>query len=101
MIPAPKNLTMFEVFKAVKARLDEANLAYDTTSYRDDAFSFLVHAPGYYWEIDIREDGAIDIETFKSHGMADDPWAAIDQLVDDHKPAITTKPKSSSNDTGS
>ncbi len=83
--PMNVRLSMFEVFKQVKARLDQGNIAYETTSYRDDAFSFLVHVPGEYWEIDVLEDGSIDLEIFKSTGMKDDPWAAIDQLVEDYK----------------
>ena len=84
--PTEMRVGMFDVFKQVKARLDDANLSYETSSYRDDAFSFFVHAPGEYWETDVLEDGSIDLEIFTSTGMKDDPWAAIDQLVDDNKP---------------
>jgi len=76
---------MFDVFKSIKAQLDSANIYYDTKSYRDDAFSFLVHVAGEYWEIDVREDGSVDVEIFRSEGMIDDPLAAIEQLVEDHK----------------
>jgi hypothetical protein len=41
--------------------------------------------PGEYWEIDVREDGSVDVEVFRSEGMADDAWAAIEQLVEDHQ----------------
>ena len=79
------NVNMFDVFKSIKAQLDTANIYYDTKSYRDDAFSFLVHVPGEYWEIDVREDGSVDVEIFRSEGMIDNPLAAIEQLVEDHK----------------
>ena len=85
MIPMEMKVNMFEVFKSIKAQLDSSNIYYDTRAYRDDAFSFLVHVPGEYWEIDVREDGSVDVEVFKSEGMRDDPWAAIEQLVDDHR----------------
>ena len=76
-------IAMFDVFKQVKARLDEAEVYYETRSYRDDAFSFLVHLPGKYWEIDVLEDGTIDLEMFTSQGMAEDPWSQIEQLVEE------------------
>ena len=85
MIPKEMTVNMFEVFKSIKAQLDSANIYYDTKAYRDDAFSFLVHVPGEYWEIDVREDGSVDVEIFRSEGMIDDPLAAIEQLVEDHK----------------
>jgi hypothetical protein len=44
-----------------------------------------VHVPGEYWEIDVREDGSVDVEVFRSEGMVDDAWAAIEQLVEDHQ----------------
>ena len=78
-------VNMFDVFKSIKAQLDSANVYYDSNAYRDDAFSFLVHVPGEYWEIDVREDGSVDVEIFRSEGMIDDPLAAIEQLVEDHK----------------
>ena len=78
-------MNMFEVFKNIKAQLDAANIYYDTRSYRDDAFSFLVSVPGEYWEIDVREDGSVDIEVFRSEGLKDDPMTSIEQLIEDHK----------------
>ena len=80
-----KTTNMFEVFKSIKARLDAANIYYETRSYRDDAFSFLVSVPGEYWEIDVREDGSVDIEVFRSEGIKDDPLTAIEQLIEDHQ----------------
>jgi len=85
MIPMEMKVNMFEVFKSIKAQLDSSNIYYDTRSYRDDAFSFLVHVPGEYWEIDVCEDGSVDVEVFKSAGVRDDPMSAIEQLVEDHK----------------
>ena len=84
-MPMEMKVNMFEVFKSIKMQLESANIYYDTTSYRDDAFSFLVHVPGEYWEIDVREDGSVDVEVFKSEGVRDEPWAAIEQLVEDHR----------------
>jgi len=78
-------VNMFDVFKSIKEQLDAANIYYDTRAYRDDAFSFLVHVLGEYWEIDVREDGSVDVEVFRSEGMARDAWAAIEQLVEDHQ----------------
>ena len=72
---------MFAVFKDIEQRLREAKIHFTTTSYRGDAFSFLVNVPGEYWEIDVLDDALVDVQIFRSEGLEDDPRAAIDFLV--------------------
>ena len=72
---------MLAVFTDIRERLDAAELRHTSSVYRDDAISLLVHEPGEYWEIDVLQDGSVDVEVYASTGLSDDPWAAIDRLV--------------------
>ena len=73
------------VLNGIRERLKAADLAFRTASYRDDAISLLVNVPGEYWEIDVLRDGSVDVEVYASTGLSEDPWAAIDRLIDTHK----------------
>ncbi len=66
---------MFEVFNALRERLQKADLSFTSAAYRDDAMSLLVNEPGHYWEIDVLEDGSVDVEVYTSQGLSEDPWA--------------------------
>ena len=44
-----------------------------SAAYRDDAMSLLVNEPGHNWEIDVLEDGSVDVEVYSSQGLCDDP----------------------------
>ncbi len=72
---------MLAVFTQIRERLDTAELRYTSSVYRDDAISLLVNEPGEYWEIDVLQDGSVDVEVYASTGLSDDPWASIDRLV--------------------
>ena len=72
---------MFEVFNAIRERLEAADLSYTSAAYRDDAMSLLVNEPGHYWEIDVLEDGSVDVEVYTSQGLSDDPLGDIDNLI--------------------
>ena len=72
---------MLSVFTTIRERLDAAELRYTSSVYRDDAISLLVNEPGEYWEIDVLQDGSVDVEVYASTGLSEDPWAAIDRLV--------------------
>ena len=72
---------MLKVFKDIEQRLRDAKLHFRTESYRQDAFSLLVNEPGEYWEIDVLDDGSVDVQVFRSKGLEEDPWAAITFLV--------------------
>ena len=72
---------MFEVFNGIRARLQAADLSFTSAAYRDDAMSLLVNEPGHYWEIDVLEDGSVDVEVFASRGLSEDPEGDIDDLI--------------------
>ncbi len=73
---------MFEAFNAIRQRLQEADLSFTSAAYRDDAMSLLVNEPGHYWEIDVLEDGSVDVEVYTSQGLSDDPMGDIDRLIE-------------------
>ena len=72
---------MFEVFNALRERLQKADLSFTSAAYRDDAMSLLVNEPGHYWEIDVLEDGSVDVEVYASQGLSEDPMGDIDRLI--------------------
>ena len=72
---------MFEVFNALRERLQKADLSFTSADYRDDAMSLLVNEPGHYWEIDVLEDGSVDVEVYTSQGLSEDPMGDIDRLI--------------------
>ena len=72
---------MFAVFNALRERLSAADITYAPAAYRDDAMSLLVNEPGHYWEIDVLEDGSVDIEVYISQGLSEDPMGDIDRLI--------------------
>ena len=43
--------------------------------------SLLVNEPGHYWEIDVLEDGSVDVEEYVSQGLSEDPMGDIDRLI--------------------
>lgn len=75
---------MFEVFNAIRERLHAADLSFTSAAYRDDAMSLLVNEPGHYWEIDVLEDGSVDVEVYTSQGLSDDPLGDIESLIQRH-----------------
>lgn len=76
---------MVEVFNGIRARLQEADVSFASAAYRDDAMSLLVNEPGHYWEIDVLEDGSVDVEVYSSQGLCDDPMGEIDSLIERHQ----------------
>ena len=86
--------TMFTVFNALRERLSAADLTFAPAAYRDDAMSLVVNVPGEYWEIDVLEDGTVDVEVYASQGLSDDPLGDIDRLIQrnsDEEPPTPTK----------
>ena len=69
------------VFLDLTDRLVEASIQHDLKRFRDDALSIVASVPGEYWEIDVLNDGSLNVEVFKSDGLEDDPAAAIDRLI--------------------
>ncbi len=84
---------MFAVFNALRERLSAADVSYTSAAYRDDAMSLLVNEPGHYWEIDVLEDGSVDVEVYASQGLSEDPLGDIDRLIQangDERPTPTS-----------
>lgn len=81
---------MLEKLWAIQAKLEEAQIDHSLVIYRDDAISIAANVPGEKWEIDIREDGEIDFEIFKSTSIdgeaeLETAIAAIKQLEPDQQ----------------
>jgi len=53
-------------------RLEQAKISHTMQHSREDAIMVTAFAPGQYWEIEFLEDGAIEIERFRSDGHIDD-----------------------------
>ena len=60
---------MMEKLWAVQAKLKAAQIDHSLVVYRFDAVSIVANLPVEKWEIDIREDGDLDFEVFKSTPM--------------------------------
>jgi len=64
---------------ALLNRLDQAKIPYKMRHSRLDAIMIVAFAPGQYWEIELLQDGDIDIERYRSNGHIDDE-SVIEQL---------------------
>ena len=53
----------------ISARLRKAGIWHEMRTNRYEAISILAHMPGEYWEIDVCDDGSVDVEIFKSQPM--------------------------------
>lgn len=60
---------MLEKLWAIQTKLEDAQIDHSLVVYRFDAVSIVANLPGEKWEIDIREDGDLDFEVFKSMPM--------------------------------
>lgn len=60
---------MLEKLGAIQTKLEDAQIDHSLVVYRFDAVSIVANLPGEKWEIDIREDGGLDFEVFKSTPM--------------------------------
>jgi hypothetical protein len=58
----------FERVLAFLRRLDQAQIYYSLSHYREDAISIEVVVPGERWEVDFLDDGTVDVERFVSNG---------------------------------
>lgn len=76
---------MLEKLWAVQAKLKEAQIDHSLVVYRHDAVSIVANLPGEKWEIDIREDGELDFEIFKSTSMEGE--AELEAAIADWKQA--------------
>lgn len=56
------------ILHALLTRLQRASIHHAVRHDREGAVSIDVAAPGERWEIDVLEDGSVEIEVFKSDG---------------------------------
>jgi len=62
------NPTSFSKLLAFLERLQEAKSAFNLKYIRNDTICVVVEVPGQKWEVEFFEDGAVEIEIFKSDG---------------------------------
>jgi hypothetical protein len=60
--------------------LRQAKIHYRLSDPRDDAIMVEATVPGERWEIEFAEDGAVEVEVFRSDGQIRDASALADLL---------------------
>ena len=68
----------FEKLLAIVDRFEEARIWYTLSRVRPEAIMIHTAAPGERWEIEVLDDGTVDVEIFRSDGSIQD-----EQAVDD------------------
>jgi hypothetical protein len=66
---------------AFLARLRAAKIFHRLRDTRDDAISVDVSVPGERWEIEFLEDGAVEVEVFRSDGTLHEE-SKLDELFE-------------------
>lgn len=69
-------MTPFDII----ARLNAARIHHTITSIRDDALLIDAAVPGERWEIEVFEDGHVEVERYRSDGEIADE-AALTELL--------------------
>jgi hypothetical protein len=52
----------------IEQALSKARIHHVRNDYREDAVSVFATVPGQRWEIDVMDDGEVEVEVFKSDG---------------------------------
>lgn len=65
-------MTPHERLSRLLCRLKEARIYHQLRDTRENAVSVDVAVPGERWEIDVLEDGTVEVEVFKSDGTIHD-----------------------------
>ncbi|MGH7201912.1 MAG: hypothetical protein ACREJB_15000 [Planctomycetaceae bacterium] len=74
-------MTPFEKLSQLLVRLQEAKIHHTMRDTRNNAISIDVAVPGQRWEIDVLEDGSVEVETFQSNGTIHDE-SKLEELFD-------------------
>ena len=69
---------------ALAKRLEDAGIWNEIRFFREDALTVLARVPGEYWEIDLLEDGATDVEVFRTTGDLEDE-SSIERLISEFR----------------
>ncbi|RYY05226.1 MAG: hypothetical protein EON55_27880 [Alphaproteobacteria bacterium] len=67
-------MTPFQII----ARLNAARIHHSITSIRDDAIMIDAAVPGERWEIEVFQDGHVEIERYRSDGEIVDEAALVE-----------------------
>jgi hypothetical protein len=62
-------MTPFEKLLNILERLDQKKLSYELSHLRESSVCACVRVPGQYWEIEVIDDGSVEVEVFTSDGM--------------------------------
>jgi len=54
---------------SIISSLEKAKISFTLLRNREDAVTIAVAVPGQLWEIDVFEDGNVDVEVFRSDGQ--------------------------------
>ena len=69
-------MTVFDIIE----RLQQANIHFCVSAHRDEAVTITAHVPGEHWEIDVFEDGRVDLEVFASSGAIHNEEALSEKI---------------------
>ena len=62
----------YQSFFDMCAELDRRHVKYDVVSVRDQALMIRVAVPGERWELEVFDDGRIELERFVTQGVKSD-----------------------------
>jgi hypothetical protein len=71
-------VTPFEKLLDLVDRFEEAGIWYTLAHHRPEAIMIQTAAPGERWEIEVLDDGSVDVEIFRSDGSIQD-----ERVIDD------------------
>lgn len=72
--------SMLETVNSISRKLKDAGIWHEVRAYRQDGLSIVARVPQAYWEIDVLDDGSVDVEEFRSNGLSGSP-DQIDRLI--------------------
>jgi hypothetical protein len=72
--------SMLERVQSISQRLKDAGIWHEVRAYRQDGLSIVARVPQAYWEIDVLDDGSVDVEEFRSNGLSGSS-DQIDRLI--------------------
>ncbi len=62
--------SMLEKVQSISRKLKDAGIWHEVRAHRQDGLSIVARVPQAYWEIDVLDDGSVDVEEFRSNGLS-------------------------------
>ena len=62
-------MSAFKKFEELVKRLDKLRVPYDIKHVREGSLLIVVATPGKRWEVEVMEDGSLEVEIFISSGV--------------------------------